>query len=315
MHVLIYVITFLMILAVLTGYRIDSARSTAGLHVAYLQYMETIERAPINAFAKIWYDRFSIKSYNKGEQSPTHTPGTSRLSLYLLVDKNQREAAAETYQQTRELAKRLMKLLYQNAPEFKEVLEKRPRLFDEILDEIVSAADQLPPEKKITHVADLISLPFSSQDTHYILFLMLNGQPAAALSSTTTPIEEINDTDDEGDAFVESNQSHAKPGYISLQNFLSMDPTSQLRVYLAHPLLLEAIFKDAATVERIRLMRIDLYRSLKKKSGSDVGAATVAFQGAFSSLAPEFPAILNYTVTHTDPRKYEKLIMPHDNKK
>ncbi len=311
MHILLYVITFLMLLAVITTYRIDSAQSMAAFQAAYRHYMQAIERAPIQKAAEKWYGQLTIGRHVT-HASSAHAAGTRRLSLYLLTNSEAREQLQNSYEQTRTLAKQLMALLCKDSEEFKEALEKRPQLFDDILTEIQNACDQLPTEKKVKNVVELTALPFSSPEVKYFFVQLMGGQPKIEQQPPENlQIDSIIETDEESDLKTESAQAHARQGYRGLQDFISLDSSNQIRVQLADPLLLEAIFEDIHLVGRIQQVRLELVNRIKsaRTTGEQLQLekqkeeARLEFKNAFehAGSADKYSTLLNFAITGTTP--------------
>lgn len=315
MNVLLYVMTLLMLLSTLTYARVVNFRSLLGFQAGFVHYMGAIEHKIINHSSKEWYEKLVVGSHKGNPQERDRKAG-SRLSLYLLINQKEREKSQEAYIKTRELTKLLMTYLYGETDFFKEMIAKRSNFLDDILNEIQHGAEQIPQEQKIINPAGLLNLNFADQELHLIFYKMMTGLPDGiseppASSKKNLNVEETNlDTDDEIDASVESEEAHASAGYVSLMDYITVRPTTTLRVFLASRPLLLSIYGDEYIVNNVIEKRQELYRKLKSQDeGVDALKKELSkeFQNEFGVVgkASEFKVILDFSVTKTDPKKYE----------
>lgn len=97
---------------------------------------------------------------------------------------------------------------------------------------------------------------------------------------------------------------------ISLYDYLGNRSFDKIRVYLASRGLLYAIFQDEEVVERIIEERNRLYKRVRAKSSNNISKedATKEFKEFSRGFqgAEEFDLILDYSVTTTDPKDYNK---------
>jgi hypothetical protein len=314
MNVLLYVTVTIMLLSLLTYARLDSYRTFSGLKAGFVKYMEELERDPTNAAALHWYHSINPGSKESSPNQKTKAEGTARISFYLIVNKEQREKNPGAYQQTRELAKHLIAHLYGEEKFYKEIAEKRPNFINEMLDEVQAAADKLSDRSSLNNAnaGALARLALSTPELQKAFYDMLKGIPKPFTTEAKGETHEIMsqedslvDTEDSTDASTESAQAHADPGYISLLDYITLQSTSKTRVYLAFPSILMAIYEDQNLVEKIIETRKALYKQVKDSPNQD--EATQAFEDAFKHTghAPNYADILNFTVTKTNPAKYE----------
>lgn len=97
-------------------------------------------------------------------------------------------------------------------------------------------------------------------------------------------------------------------GYFSLLDFITIKPNkSRIRVYLASPQVLMAIFGDVGTVKEILSERSRLYREVKKEIMTKEEASEL-FMSLFMEM--RLPGIentlLDFGVSKTNPKTYEK---------
>lgn len=330
MNVLIYVMTMLMLLSALTYAKIDIFRSTASLQVGFINYMETLERKPINDMAYTWYRNLIVNvepnvlksdapkpSQKKPVKEKSLVKANSRLSFYLLLNEKKRTENAVAYRETIELTKHLIALLYSQETFYKDVAAERPNFVTEMLEEISNAASKLGKNQKITKATRLSKLEFNDKKLQYVFYLMLHGLPkpapkpvdpsAANTSSELQPGEKPElDTQDDPVAAQESQEEHAEVGYVSLLDYITVRPYIKTRVYLASRALLKAIYEDDKIVDEVIEMRNELYRRVREKPIEKVGASA-EFMQAFQlkGQAQSYPAILDFSVSNVDPRNYE----------
>lgn len=324
MNILLFVMTILMALSLLTYARLENYRTFSGMKAQFSTYMESIERKPINEAAKKWYDDITVNTKFSPIQREQAPGGCARLSLFLLLNKEARDKAPEMHQQTRTLAKQLMIALYGGERFFKEMASEHPTFLDEILTEIETLSDALPEGKKIIKTEGLATLQLSNESLHRVFNRMLHGELPAEIEkeasapaplftkvefsfglSVTLP-EEADNNDDELDAAIESDEAHAPEGYVSLIDHITVVDRKKIRVYLASRALLLAIYGDRDIVESIIEARKALFKQLKAE-GTLKNALSQQFKDNFSNSgqAPSYSAILDFTVTKTDPKGYE----------
>lgn len=317
MSVLTYVMTMLMLLTALTYARMESFRSNAGVEIGFVNYMETQGRKPISLVADEWYGSISFSQGTPALKGKDKTPqdkikANSRLSFYLLLNSTERGANSAAYQQTRELAQKLITLLYHNEEFFKQIHDERPNFVSEILDQIEHAAAALPNEIKITKATRLSKLQFQDKQLQYVFYLMLHGlpklEPKPADPSNNPPQGDDPAIDQQTDQVIveESQEDHAAGGYVSLLDFITVRSYIKLRVYLASKELLMAIYDNEDVVEEVIAKRSALYGEIRNDD-KEKAIATLEFQNAFQNqgTAPSFAAILDFSVSNVNPKNYE----------
>lgn len=323
MNILLFVMTMLMALSLLTYARLENYRTFSGMKAQFSTYMESVERKPINEAAKDWYNDILVnKKVSKTQRE--QASGCARLSLFLLLNKEARDKEPEKHQQTRTLAKQLMIALYGAERFFKEMASEHPTFLDEILTEIETLSAALPKGKHITKAEGLANLQLSNESLHRVFNRMLHGElppetgkevlapaplvtePEFSFGLSVTLPEESDNNDDELDAAIESDEAHAPEGYVSLIDHITVVNRRHIRVYLASRALLMAIYGDRDIVESIIETRRAFYKQLKADSAAK-NALSQQFKDTFSNSgqASSYSAILDFTVTKTDPKGYE----------
>lgn len=316
MNVLIYVMTVLMIISVLTYAKLESFRLFSSLEASFKHYMSSTERLPLDRMNKKMYDSIKILSKNVGQRELPN-PSSSRLSFHMFVKKEMRENSPEAYAQTRELAKVLMSNLYGNQRFFQEIALKRQNFLDEILNEIQHASEE-QDKIRLKNATALSKLKFSDLELQYVFFLMLHGLPNLDEQKLIKPTPEVGfggvldiedkaaNSEEEMLAKVESEEAKAPPGYASLIDYITVKPATKIRVFLASRELLVSIYGTPELADAIIENRRDLYRQVRNKV-LQPQQASEQFKSQFSSsgTALTFAAILDFAVTNTNPKNYE----------
>lgn len=312
MNILLYVISIIMLLTALTYSRLELFRSVVGLQAGYVYYIEATEHDVDREAAEKWYDIIHVqrqKSAEKNDKEREKAKGTSRLSLYPILNKQIRAQSPDAYAQTKNLFKQLMIQLYSEQPFFKESAAKNPRFLDELINEIETAIEQLPEDIKLSDSSELSRLKLAKEELHYAFFLMLEGLPSLKFteSKIISHVEsKQNDTDQEEDAALEAEEAKSKSGYVSLVDMITVRKSSHVRIYLASPQLLKAIYEDDNIVQQIREKRYEFYRMLDKGAEASILSKEFYENYALQGHASEYNAILDFTVTKTNPHTYEK---------
>lgn len=293
---------------------LESFRNSAGIQSLFIHYMQTTERMPIAAIAEHCYTHIVVGKKSKKPSSEIKEiapdkSATSRISFNLLINPQARQQYPQAYYETRTLIKQLMHDLYAKQKFFKEAVEKHPNFLDELLDEVQTATEKLPPDAQLHSAVELSKLQLSTPFLQYNFYLMLHGLPkleALPIDPTENKIslESNEDEDDEAEAKNESEEAHANAGYASLLDYITVKPTSmKIRVYLASKVALQAIFEDQNVVDQIIETRREIYREVRK--GENTTIATNQFKSAFAHSGQPYADLLDFTVTKTNPIPYE----------
>ncbi|MCB1111241.1 MAG: hypothetical protein H7A37_06660 [Chlamydiales bacterium] len=266
MNVLMFVMTMLMLLTLMTYARIESFRASTGVQAQFSYYMEESERDFINRRAKRWYDEIAVSSKNGA--SHEQAPGLAKLSVKILFDEKIREAKPTEFQQVYMLLKKLPDLLYGDQ-EFFEEMKADASLQDEMWQQVIHAADQ----QKVTKVQDLANLDLGDAHLNEIFYKMLKG--------------------------TETKEG----GYPSLLDYITMKRSAKIRVYLAPEPILLLLFRDPDTVSEIIETRGRLYRDVVADRMTSAEASE-QFKALFAeryALGVE-PTMLDFTVSKSAPK-------------
>ncbi len=316
MNVLIFVMTMLMLLSLMTYARLDSYRSSQTYQVIFKHFMQEDERGYINVQAEKSYK--NIKVIEKEEADPqkkksNKVDASPRISIALLFDPKRDEKEKE-WGQTKILLSNLMKKLYSEQPFYKKLENEHHGFVEDLIKAITQAIDDLPKEKRPKKPEDLGNLKLNDPKLDKALYKMLKG--ALKLNVVTDEQKKAQENDKSTDVVAEttvddneiSNQTDefkSSEGYYSLLDYLTATKSKQVRVYLASQNVLLAIFPDSSIVNAIIAERERLYKQVT--ADSDPEQLSEAFKNQF--LKSKDSAIddeaLNFTVNKTNPKNYK----------
>lgn len=314
MNILLIVTSVILVIGALTYSRLESYRKTEVLQQFFTRYEQTVERGWVNQNAQKHYrDNTLSKAPSKkivenapkkaaadisSQKSPT-SYGRISLSLFLKPGNEQQKEYPLLYG----ILKKLIVLLYKDQPFFKEMEIKRPDAINAFIASL-STVDTLPKEKfaKIKKIEDLANITLGDPDMDYLLYQMFQG--TAQNFKVAPPQRSINQTDEKNEEEVidREDEYSSIDGYLSLRDFLTLKKSTKIRVWLAPPKLLEAIFENPDLVRNIITMRQELYRKLRsKKENFETKEASTIFENTFAPEVPHFKDILDFSASRTNP--------------
>lgn len=280
MNILLFVSTILLLVSILTYGRIQTYVGTLILQTDLRGGMTELERCAYNERIDILYDATSAQSHAKKERDengrvtiPTPEPKeltSSKINFRWLFQWQQQDPEIKA-----EVLKNLMEALYGNEKFFQEMLLRRPDALNQILEQLSYAFARVGKVKKLQ---DLVKLHFDDDDELWQFFcIMLRKTP------------QYEDGEDQ--------QCH----FVSLLDYLTIQSPKKIRVFLAKPALLIAIFGEEPA-KRILEARQTIYKQIKnEKDEKTVREATRLFQENFAGEAIQYLPILDFTVSKTPP--------------
>lgn len=282
MPVLIFVMTMLMIFAILAYGRLETFRNLAGMQGEFKHYVVSRERKFINEQADKRYRNMVVNEIDEAYVRDKQVLASSTLSLYLFINKNAREKSAAELDQFILVAKNLITFLYGDADFFKEASSKRHDLLDELLFGLMKSSESL----KISENKDLANIKFGDEFLDTVFYHMLKGSPVVDYDKKTfKPID---------------------GSYPTLLDFIIVKKKLNIRIYLASPQLLMAIFGNPSVVENILKERQSIYKELNSNPDAKVALAE-RFKTAF--IEKRLPGIndtmLNFEISKTNPADYK----------
>lgn len=314
MNVILIVTTMIMIMASLTYARLQTYRSTSLKQVEFERYMKTKERGDINATAKWWYDNSHPTKQGSGNPKPKST-ARSQLSFSVFVDQNKAAQHAKEYPKLYHMAKKLIYYLYYDQPFFQEYLKQKPDIVDSLLKSLMFA-DTLPKEQKPKKAKDLANLSLPDPILNSFLYFILKGLNVEekedvkkiefGFSPLMPPLIQEEEGEDDDEEPQNEDLFKSPKGYRSLLDFITLDDSVQIRVYLASKELLFAIFDTPETVDAIISYRNEAFNKVSK-GAQEPDEAGNQFKALFLNKSdPNFDeSVLDFTISKTNPKNYE----------
>lgn len=291
-----------MMLALLTYGRLDMYRSFIVTQGEFERYMVEDERSAINSGAQQWYDWTSLTQKNGGPKKPAPRDASPKLPISWLFPTEGAKSNPELDGAYKELLKKLINGIFGNQKKFKEALEKNSNLVDDLIQAMQAAGNKMAMEKKFIKTTDgLENLELDNQSLQDIYYWMIKGYQKIKPNTHQNQTVEVGDREEPADNQAEEHVH--KEGTISLLDFLTVNPAkTKIRVFLASRPVLLTLF-DPSTVDEIMQTRIELYHQVRNEKEHQNVSEQFKQKFATRTNVPE--AILDFTVTATDPRNYE----------
>lgn len=315
MNVLIFVMTMLMMLTLMTYARLESYRSSQAVQIIFRDYMEGKERGGINTRAEMTYKEIeSTKSETGGGGGKRKQINANRRITVSLIFDPKRESKGREWEQTKVLFKKLIKTLYEKQPFYQEIERERPSFQDDLIQAITQSIDALPSTERPRDAAGLANLELADPQLDQVLYKMLHGASYAEMENGKLAVpankkknEEVDlETSDERDNNADEAKEFKSPkGYYSLLDFITSASSPQVRIYLASKEVLEAVFPDPATVGSIIEERQRLYN--QANNSGDINQLDELFKNQFMKMRDPAidEALLNFSVSKTNPKNYK----------
>lgn len=278
MNLLVFVALLLTVLASMNYSALKIYLLQTFSQMTWTRYMEAYEGCVYNEKIEEVYKHFPRA---KGEASPkldstgkkedtekNYSLGGAYINFRILTGSAKMEPSA--YDLFDKLIKTLIVQNYGEAPFYKEAVEKRPNILEELLTYLKTLK-----EKKVNKAKALGNVDISDQDLKNLFYQLLR----------ETPIE--------GKKACSS---------ISLFDFLSDSSRTKISVYIAPKPILLALFGKPEIVDQIVEMREELY-DVVKKDKKKVEESTLQFQAKFENQT-DFREIVTFTVNTTNPKNY-----------
>lgn len=320
MNVLIFVMTMLMLLSLMTYARLETYRTSQTFQTIFKHYMQEDERGYINVQAKKAYKGIKVTEKEGKKSTPKKIDASSRIGIGLLFNSD-REAKGKDWEQTKALLKNLMRTLYEDQRFYKKLEAERPNFVDDLVPAIIRAVDELPKEVRPKQAVGLSNLELSDSQLNRVLYKMLHGAKYADVltdeqrknleqqnsfavkdNSSSADVEAASNEEESSD---DADEYKSPEGYFSLLDFVNSGSKPKIRVYLAPKEVLQAIFKDQGTVNSVIEERQRLYQ--QADSDGDIGQLSESFKNQFIKLKD--PSIeddtLNFTISKTNPKYYK----------
>lgn len=306
MNILITVLSFLMVLTLVTYARLETFRALSGTRIEFEKYMEKTERAVANALNENKYNT-TISKKGGGSKPQNKVEGSPRLSWYAFIHPS-KQSDPNLFATLKNLNIQLIQHLYGKNKEFEEILQKSPQILHDLFDRIGPAAEAQESKIKVTKVSDLANIELGNPQLDHLLYLLFEGytipeNPSQVQMEEEETEERADESDIEDQLQQDAYDFRSASGHISLLDYITAQNTNKIRVFLAPPPVLYAIFGDVNTVNQIMASRVELYLEVMK--GVDKQEASNMFKQNFQASAlKDYAPLLNYDVTKVDPRIY-----------
>lgn len=297
MNILPFVLALLLAMTLITTTKLATLKTLMTVRAKYLLFMKEAE--------SLEFSQNQIKLYNEktrsdededtettedGKTVPTNkVRANKKLSFYALI-KNEKDKESPTYKTVSAITKRLLHILYKDQPFYQNIQEKRHDFLNELLDKLKTYGTEY--KDKIENITDLAQVDIHDHELSEVFAKMLEG---AIISP------ELNKTQTE--------EKSSRDCYPKLNEFTTYDTKIQtIRIYLASPELLMAIFNDENIVDNIIKARKEHHKELKKHSKENLTiprqVESDKFKAAFEASIPsEFDkSLFNFEVTSTYPK-------------
>jgi hypothetical protein len=287
MNVLLFVMSMLMMLVLMTYGRLESFRNYSFVQVQFKAYMKRSERDYLNKAAiERYHDTHATKYEQKLKKERQDSKASSKLSFYLFVNNQERIKNQASFETQLSVVRNLILFLYGGQKYFVELAERRPNYIDEIFSALMEETVEPP---KITKVKELATVDLQDPELNEAFTRMLKG------AYEEPPAEQ-----------KEKRPLRLDQGYYSLLDFITLENKLKLRVYLASKQLLMAVYGNPALVEEILRVRYQLYRNVLKGL-LEANAAAEEFKQQFGNAAlPDVPVdFLDFGVSKTNPKSYQ----------
>ncbi|MCB1114397.1 MAG: hypothetical protein KDK62_06545, partial [Chlamydiia bacterium] len=164
MNLIIFVLSLILVLSAMSYARLDSFLKSRFHAKEWSWIMQESERDLYNRKQKSCNKK--TEKETKKEESPTSkdSPGNGRISLSWFFKKEFREKNPALFLETKELSQELVKNAWGNQPFYKDLEKEKPDFVSLMFEEIIQLADRASEKDskaKLTHLEDLIYLPWS----------------------------------------------------------------------------------------------------------------------------------------------------------
>lgn len=207
--------------------------------------------------------------------------GSSSINFRLLVDAKFQEHSAPFTELAQQLAKALIRGLYQEQPFFQALVRQQPDILEHLLEALVRSHQERPIKK----VEDLkrVSLESGLQDLWYQL---LRENPLGPVAQAHLALS--------GECLE-----------VSFLDYLNNSSRMKIRPYLAPRALLYALYGSHELVKQVVDLRQELYKLVTAKELTNE-EATARFQADLAGRS-SFDLLIDFTVTKTNPKDYEEV--------
>ncbi len=160
MNILPIVITFLMLISILTYSRLQVFYSSVVSKSSFTHYMNDYEARPLNIASNREYDLEADEGEPQGKQNKSEA--ASKVNWKVII-----EGKGKRYQEYFDLSVDLIQKVYAEHPGVQELLKERPTAIQELLSDL--------KEKKVKYFGDLSNLTLQDSQLNELLYNLLKG--------------------------------------------------------------------------------------------------------------------------------------------
>lgn len=281
MHVLMFTLSMILILATLSYAKLESFYQDHIVKQGFENIAFKSEHHDLNEEAKRLYDQTPTKKATQ-PTAKNGKVGTRKLSLNLLLDEKKRELHPEKLKSTLDLTKKVILSLFKHQDAVQKILDEKPDILDHLFAALIQAIDKLPPKQKIKDIKQFASLELQDEELKNLRYELFKENTYRE----TSPKKRLKET-------------------YSLLDELSLE-NGKTRLYLASKNLLLAFFDgNEAFVNQLIEKRYTIYKQVKKKQLQKDIAQNEFTQFVLSVYPDINQDLFDFSVTVTDPKKYE----------
>lgn len=284
MNILLYVLTLLTAMSIMTFARLQTFLNVATVRQEYACLMGEEDRIAMNQIQTKLYDTHNGKGTKK--ENGKKTDATRKVNFILFVNRDLREQNDPAFQTLNTIIKSLMTNLYKKEPFYIKIQETKGDPSEVLMAQITRVADEREGNTVVKSLGNLKTLDLQDPELQELFSKMLGGEKEyKEKSSCPKP---------------------SKPSYPSLLNYIEIkkhkDGSIQpIRIQLAPPEVIEAIFIDPNIVDEIISTREELRNQSGKLGSTEQQVASQEFERLFKSRLPGNldQNLFDFTITTT----------------
>lgn len=270
MNLLLYITALLLALSGLSYQSLYRYRQESMLRNTWDQTLQESSLCAFNEAVREAYNEENEGSGKEKGETNHSSDASSKMNFeFFLQPKSETSALYEG------VAKNLLMLLYGKQEFFQKLLNEDPDILSQLFQELRESNHD-----EVKKTEDLSGLTLKSDNVKELFYNICKKAPI-----------EI--------PFIKTKKEPCLQA--SFIDYLSNKKASKIRLFLAPIPLLFAIYGEASIVKEILDRRQELFREVSNKA--DPKTLEAQFKAQFSGRSP-YEAILDYSITKTDPRDY-----------
>lgn len=283
MNLLIYVTALLLSLSALSYQSLSRFQSNADKEKFWNRRLQVDSVCAYNERVREQYDEAKEKpepKNNEKEEPGKTLEAFAKINFKFLINAKEENTSAEALLAFEEVAKRLIKILYGEQTFYRNLLQKNPDLLDQLFPALRQAQSDM--KNPIGVVRNLMNLFLKDEDLRSLWYILCKKSALGPVANhALDPTEKRTECTD-----------------TCFTDFLG-NKGSKIRVFLANPALLFALYDEESLVRQIMEKRNELYKQAKKMENVDP-LLSQDFKTQFQGRSP-YDEILDFTVSKSDP--------------